>query len=136
MNIDPSLEAARRVLLAQLPRAMAFYVYGSAARGDMHGGSDVDIAILLPHGDSLPDKLALMADLALVFGRDVDLVDLRKAGDFLRSEVLREGRAFYVADPDELLVWESSAMVSYMEHLYRIRGILDDFKRSGVGYAP
>jgi hypothetical protein len=95
----------------------------------------VDLALLLRPGRKLPNRLELMAALAAILGTDVDLADLREAGDFLRMEVLRDGRAIYVRDPDQLLEWEARAISSYCDHRFRIRGLLEDFARTGVGYA-
>ena len=135
MELAERLENARSALLETLPEAWALYVYGSTARGDAGPASDVDLAVLLPPGRRIPDKLSLMATLAAALGRDVDLVDLREAGDFLRMEVLRDGKVLHAADPDRLLEWEARAMSSYFDHRFRIRGIVEDFARSGVGYA-
>lgn len=135
MDIDAPLEKARGVLLEAMPDAWALYVYGSHARGEAGPASDVDLAVLLPPDRRIPDKLSLIATLAALLGSDVDLVDLREAGDFLRMEVLRDGRTFHVADADRLLEWEARAMSSYYDHIFRIRGIIEDFARTGVGYA-
>jgi uncharacterized protein len=134
--LQEALEKVPGILRAALPDVQAIYVYGSAARGDSGPGSDVDVGVLLPPGQSMSGHLDIAARLAAVLGHDVDLVDLRRAGDFLRMEVLREGRALYVRDQDQLLDWEARAISSYSDHRYRIRGLLDDFSRTGVGYAP
>jgi uncharacterized protein len=135
MDLPELLNTAREQLLAALPDAWAFYVYGSVARGNARPDSDVDLAVLLPPGHKLPDRLRLIAKLANALGRDIDLVDLREVGDFLRMEVIGQGETFYVADPDRLLGWEAQAISAYREHRFHIREILDDFSRTGVGYA-
>lgn len=135
MALTERLAEARDALLEAMPDAWAIYVYGSAARGDAGPASDVDLAVLLPHGQRIPRKLSLMAALAATLGRDVDLIDLREVGDFLRMEVLRDGRVLHAADRDRLLEWEARAMSSYYDHRFRIRGIVENFARTGIGYA-
>jgi hypothetical protein len=61
---------------------------------------------------------------------------LRSAGDVLRREVLASGRTIYVSDADGVLAWEASAMSRIAHHREEIRGILEDFERTGIGYAP
>lgn len=39
-----------------------------------------------------------------------------------------------MSDPSQVLAWEASAMSRYARHREEIRDILDDFKRTGVGY--
>ena len=92
------------------------------------------MAVLLPAGESIGDLLALISTLATCVGRDVDVVDLRSAGDTLRGEVLRDGRTIFAADADDLLDWEASAMSRYGRHQEEIRALLDDFERTGVAY--
>ena len=127
--------AARNVLLGALPDVWAIYVYGSFARGDEWPTSDLDLGVLLPPGKRIDDLLALMAKVSSQVGRDVDLVNLREVGDILRREVLADGRLLFAARPDQVLAWEASAMSRYARHNESIRGILEDFRKTGVGYA-
>jgi uncharacterized protein len=101
-----TIDAARDALRAALPNLWAIYVYGSFARGDEGPGSDIDLAVLLPPGREIGDLLGLMSEVAGRAHRDVDVVDLRKAGDVLRREVLESGRAVFVSQPDAVLAWE------------------------------
>lgn len=130
------LAAARDSLLAALPDAWAIYVFGSVARAEDWPDSDLDLAVLLPPGRRIEDLLGIMSGLAARVHRDVDVVDLRRADDVLRREVLSGGHALYVADPDQVLAWEAGAMSRYARHREEIREILEDFHRSGVGYHP
>lgn len=117
-----------------IPGVMAIYVYGSAARGDDRSDSDVDIAVLLPPGQRLANRLMLIAELHDVTGRSVDVVDLRQVGTFLRMEVLRDGRQIANSDPGQVLAWEGYAMSEYTQHRAAIRDIMSDFRRTGIGY--
>lgn len=58
------LDAACTALADALPQAWAVYVYGSFARGEERTDSDLDLAVLLPTGSTIPDKLSLMADVS------------------------------------------------------------------------
>lgn len=126
--------AARDAVLAALPHAWAIYVYGSIARGDEWPGSDLDLAVLLPPGERITDKLALISEISMRVGREVDLIDLRAVSDVLRREVLADGRVLHVSHRDHVLLWEASAMTRYGYHREEIREILDDFRRTGIGY--
>jgi predicted nucleotidyltransferase len=128
------LTAARDTLLAALPDVWAIYVYGSFARGDEWPNSDVDLAVLLPADRQIEDLLGLMSEVSLRTQRDVDLVDLRKVGDVLRREVFEDGRTLFVSQPDAVLAWEASAMSRYARHREETRDILEDFRRTGIGY--
>lgn len=128
--------AARDAVLAALPEAWAIYVYGSFASGDEWPQSDLDLAVLLPPQQSIPDPFDLMGEIALRVGRDVDFVDARQVGDVIRREILEHGRPIYVSEPGRVLSWEASAMSRYARHREEVREILEHFDRTGIGYGP
>lgn len=131
---DSILVAAREALLAAFPDAWAIYVFGSFARGEAWPDSDLDLAVLLPPASRLENPLEVSSGISARIHREVDLIDLRRVGDVLRHEVLAGGRSLHVANPDQALAWEAEAMSRYARHREEIREILQDFRRTGVGY--
>jgi predicted nucleotidyltransferase len=131
---DRILAAARAALLSDFPDAWAIYVFGSFSRGEEWPASDLDLAVLLPPGRRIENLLEVMARLSARVHRDVDIVDLSRAGDVLRREVLSGGRTLHVSEPSQVLAWEATAMSRYARHREEIRAILEDFRRTGVGY--
>jgi uncharacterized protein len=127
-------DTAREAVLAALPKAWAVYVYGSFARGEDWPDSDLDIAVLLPPEQRIQDVLELIGAISERVHRDVDVVDLRRVGDVLRREVLENGRTLFESDPENVLAWEASAMSRYAHYREEVRGILEDFRRTGIGY--
>jgi len=128
------LAACRDALLTAFPNAWAIYVYGSFARGDETPSSDVDLAILLPPEESIVDLLSVLSDVASRAHREIDLVDIRRASDVLRREVLAEGITLYVSLPDRVLEWEGTAISRYQRYREEVRDLLEDFAKTGVGY--
>lgn len=131
---EHTLAAARDALLEALPDAWAIYVFGSVARGEEWPSSDLDLAVLLPPARRIESLLDVVSSVSARVHRDVDVVDLRRAGDILRRQVLLEGRPLYLSEPDQVLAWEAAAMSRYARHREEIRDILEDFQRTGVGY--
>jgi len=85
-------ELRRMILDALGERDAEVWLFGSCARGNVMGHSDIDIAIL-PR-DELP--AGFLSDLAesveaSSIPYDVDIVDLRRAAPSLIDEVHREG---------------------------------------------
>jgi len=107
------LEIARNALAAALPETWAVYAYGSFARSDEWPGSDIDLAVLLPPGVVIPDKLALIAEISRAVGREVDVVSLRDAGLDLVHEILRDGEQLLVQRASDVLGWEAEQMTDY-----------------------
>ena len=82
-DLDELLRRAGEILREAGAREV--YVFGSAATGQMHVHSDIDLAVT-----GLPPKVFFptMAKVSDVFGRAVDLVDLDVVSPF--STYLRE----------------------------------------------
>ena len=63
-------------VLKHWPEAVAVYLFGSYATVDERGESDVDLALMFPHGSSVTStELALSAcrsELEMFLGREVD----------------------------------------------------------------
>ena len=93
MSAEQDLELARRIVRAHLPPAVAeVRLFGSRARGDARRWSDIDIAVMpksdLPAGLLAELREALEESNLLL---DVDVIDLREAGETVREAVRREG---------------------------------------------
>lgn len=130
----PEFDQAVRIVRQLMPNILAIYVYGSMARGDNHASSDIDLGILLPRGERIPDLLLLNSELCEKLLCEVNVVDLRRVGNILRKEVLTDGIALYAKDADALLGWEAEAMSEYAEHASRIKDIVQQVAETGVGY--
>lgn len=82
-------------------RPAAIVLYGSTAKGRMHGGSDVDLAVLLDRPAPAWDALSrLRVELAELAGRDVDVTILNDASPILAMEILRTGTIVDCAVPE------------------------------------
>ncbi len=85
-------------MLARQYGLSLLYLFGSAARGDMHAMSDTDIAYLGQRPLSLRERATLVRDLRVHIPspeRAVDLVDLATAPPLLGYHILKEGRKLY-----------------------------------------
>jgi len=100
------------------------YVYGSVARGEVRGTSDIDIAVLYaqeppPTLDGL--GLELGYKLERLLGKPVDLVILNRAPLDLIHRVLRDGVLVYDCDPSSRIHFEVQARNAYFDLLPYLR---------------
>lgn len=92
-TLNPSIdERLRRVLLETCPEIRLAILFGSLAKDTATPMSDLDLAVQLDQPLTLETKIALIEALALEFGRPVDLIDLRVAGEPLVGEVFKGRR--------------------------------------------
>jgi predicted nucleotidyltransferase len=120
--VEPSkdLEAAIKPLVElirqAIPDTQAIYAYGSYARGGIHPGSDLDLALLLPRQRELsPLEIArLQGDLEALAGFPVELSLLSPETQVVHcKEVVAHGRPVFMLDPRIVDEFEMYALSSY-----------------------
>ena len=118
-----SLAERLRAAVATRSGVRLVYLFGSAARGRLRPGSDVDVAVRFSHRQSIEDLCELAEDLERAARHRVDLVDLDDAPPLLLREVVKEGRLVWAADDDERVTFELRALARYMDtaHLRRVQ---------------
>ncbi|MEW6229485.1 MAG: nucleotidyltransferase domain-containing protein [Bacillota bacterium] len=89
-------------------------LFGSAATGKaFRPESDVDLAFLRDGFLNDYDRFLLAQELAVILGREVDLIDLDRASTVLRAEVIRTGRTVYEGDRGRAMFWRMRALKDY-----------------------
>ena len=100
-------------ILERLTGAEAIYIFGSFDTDGEMIGSDADIAVLLPAGESATVGALLLDEtryaLEKALGRDVHLLNLRRVPTVLQKEVIMADRRIhcgnlFAADTFEMLV--------------------------------
>ena len=91
-GVPPDVGAIRAKILPVLTRLRCRRagLFGSAARGDTHGESDVDILVELPDGLSLIDVCRITREMEEALGRKVDLVEYATIKPAVRQRILEE----------------------------------------------
>lgn len=96
-------DLVRRIIAVAQPRRII--LFGSAARGDMHPDSDIDILVVVPDGTPRRQTVQAIYQNLIGLRAAVDVVvatesDLHQYGDnisLVYYPALREGRAIYAA---------------------------------------
>ena len=94
------MDQALRQALSAFPGIRLAILFGSLATGREDASSDLDIAVLADAPLSVDLKTRLIARLADITGRPVDVVDLQAAGQPLLGEILTRGKRLFGSDRD------------------------------------
>ena len=119
MNRTELIETVRR-LLANDPRVVAAYLFGSRGRGDERPDSDVDLGVLFSEAP-LPQLAGPVSELEsrleTTVGLTVQLVALNTAPPDLVHRVLRDGEIVHDTDPARRIRFEVDARNRYFDLL-------------------
>ena len=118
----------------EIPQVEAIYLFGSAVSGQMHANSDIDLAV---YAAQKVDKLGLWdvsRKLAVITGRDVDLIDLRGASSVLRMQVVSGGERLFCKDIMACEQFEDVVFADYARLNEERAGILADVRQRGSVY--
>ncbi len=131
---DPALVGIVETLRAAVPGLIAVYLFGSAARGQRHQESDVDVAVLVTQPLSPQRRWTLQERLADQLHSDVDLVDLRAASTVMRAQVFASDVVLYEADTTARQRFEMHALSMYADLNETRAAILEDIHQRGKVY--
>lgn len=99
-----------------IPNVLAVYAYGSRVKGEARSASDLDLALLLPFGQSMPAAhlVQLCGDLEALAGCPVEIsvLDLENALVHCK-EVVSSGIRLYVADAQGVASFEMQTLSGY-----------------------
>jgi predicted nucleotidyltransferase len=118
-------------LHGRIPALIAVYRFGSTVGGQLQPESDVDLAVLAADPIDPVTRFRLQEDLARQMGRDVDLIDLRRASTVMRMQVIGSGCQLAVYDAKTLEAFEDQAYSSYARLNEERREILAQVMREG-----
>ena len=110
------VEVVRRVV----PDVDAIYLFGSLARGRTRPDSDVDVAILLSPGRTLPPGglLSTMAELESLTHRTVDLSVLNTQTQLVHAkEVVTTGVCLFARSQERIRAFEMQVLSEYARFL-------------------
>ncbi len=120
------------LLQRSLPGLRAVYLFGSAAQGTEHAGSDVDLAVWAEAPLSAPERFGLAEACARRLHREVDLVDLATASAALAAQVVGGGELLFARDPVAVAEFEVAVLAEYCHLNEERRELLADIQQRGT----
>jgi predicted nucleotidyltransferase len=97
------------------PVISAIYLFGSQASGHERSKSDVDLGVLFNREVDGFTRINLETELSNLLQKDVDLVDMRKSGPFLRHQIYKHGKSIYRDGTDFSFQFRASSIRDYLD---------------------
>lgn len=140
-NIPPDNVASTvKQIQAAFPSVQAIYRFGSAGTQHERRDSDLDLALLLPPGLARETGSLLLGDLHLAleseWGRNVDLLNLRRVSTVLQKEVVMNGALLFTGDADAVAEFEMHVLSFYQKLNQERAAIIDAGVQEGAFYQP
>ncbi len=95
----PSTEKLVANIRHVLPDAQAAWLFGSAARNELHDKSDIDIAVWLPSAWNLAIKIKAYSELSAAWNRPVDVLDFLRLHTVMQVQVIETGKLLFAHNP-------------------------------------
>jgi predicted nucleotidyltransferase len=96
-NSAPSTEKLTQVM-ENHPQILLCILFGSVAEQRATFNSDLDVAVAGKNPLGVDEKQTLIEELALEFGRPVDLIDLQTTAGELLHQILTKGKLIFCHD--------------------------------------
>ncbi len=114
----------------------AVYLFGSAAARRLIADRHVDPAVLADEPPTARRRLDLIAALAHIVRRDVDLVDLRRTSTGPQPQMAAHGQRLLVQDASAVAWFKMRALKSYALLNEERAPILERMRREGAPRWP
>lgn len=110
------------------------YLFGSFNKGEQRIDSDIDLAFLSESDIDEYRCFMKAQELAEIFKRDVDLIDLKKITTVFKAQIIGTSKVIYCNDNSKRAYFEIKSLKEYALLNEERKKILDEIKESGVIY--
>jgi len=100
------------------PVISAIYLFGSHASGHERSRSDVDLGVLFNRDLDGFTRINFETEISNLLNKDVDLVDMRKSGPFLRHQIYKYGKSVYQDGTDLPFRFRADSIRDYLDTNY------------------
>jgi predicted nucleotidyltransferase len=123
---DPQLLSQ---VFRRYPDIQAVYLFGSAASGRSHRGSDLDLAVVSKSRSIRDRRLDILTDLARYGFCEVDLVFLDTEDIVLKYEAIRQNRLVYQTEDFDRGAMYSLVVRQYLDFYPYLKVQREAYKR-------
>ena len=134
MNLDDkTIDKIKDFLIDKLAPDLIL-VFGSASTGNFREDSDLDIAFLADTEIDPYQVYQIAQELASLFGRDVDLVNLKEASTVFKAQIVGKGEVIFAQNKNLEAEFKMRTLKEYALLNEERAPILDRIKKEGDIY--
>ena len=113
----------------EIPMLQALYLFGSQRDGSATTSSDIDIAYLINKPLDTVNRWGLSQNLASLFSKDVDLIELSTTNTIFRYQILSSAERIY-GEGYEVESFETLAYSFYLRFQEERKPIVDEIMKN------
>lgn len=106
-------------------------LFGSFTKGTMREDSDIDLAYFSKQTLSSYERFLLAGEIAIITGREVDLIDIKQVDTILTMQIFSEGKVIYMKDENEYTKQQMRAYSMYVTLNEQRMHIIEGIKERG-----
>ena len=103
------------------PEISVIYLFGSHASDHERRGSDIDLGVLFNESVDGFKRIDMETEISNLLKKDVDLVDMKKSGPFLRHQIHKHGKLIYHDESDYAYIFRAKSINEYLDTNYTRR---------------
>jgi predicted nucleotidyltransferase len=103
----------------------ALYLFGSHASGHERSSSDIDLGVLFNEDIDGFARIDMETEISNILCKDVDLIDMKRSGPFLRHQIYKHGELIYHDETDFPFLFRAQSINEYLDtgYLRRLRRV-------------
>lgn len=131
--MNDMIETIKEHLIQRISPSLII-LFGSAAKDELKEESDIDVAFLCDKDIDEYDLFMIAQEVANAVGRDIDLVDLKKASTVFRAQIIGTGKEIFNQNKKNSDYFKMQAFKDYANLNEERQCILDKIKERGKIY--
>ncbi|MBN7573903.1 MULTISPECIES: type VII toxin-antitoxin system MntA family adenylyltransferase antitoxin [Clostridium] len=129
IQLDKAIEILKKEF-----NPVVIYLFGSAAKDRLRDDSDIDIAFLTDNDVESYECFMKAQELADIFNREVDLINLNTSSTVFKAQVVGTGKRIYCKDETKRMYFEMRVFKAYAMLNEEREVILNKIKERGTVY--
>jgi hypothetical protein len=110
----------------------SLYLFGSHASGRERSSSDIDLGVLFNEDIDGFARIDMETEISNILCKDVDLIDMKRSGPFLRHQIYKYGKPIYHDESDYAYIFRAKSINEYLDDYEDLRILRNAKQKEGT----